>query len=454
MIRDTKYLIRILVLFIPLPFFWALFDQQGSRWTLQVLDMDMYLGDYLILPDQVQLINPFLILVLVPFFVFLVYPSVNKLIRFTALRKITCGFVLTGLSFMVCAIVQMEQEKYATPLPIEHEHGLRFINADSCDLNFDIGGMELGVKSNEASELIMLDIDDLVSVQYTDCSGAAQNISDLINAVDFVPEKATEVLVVPNSAAPLVFDMDIEKTEDCKIKLYAINTVGRNVSYTVGGEMYHIQAESKSDEVIMLEGRKETIEIGVQLFPWSVIDDSLDLEIGCSGIYTIVIEDDNTNPAWEITDINANVVSVGWIIPQYVVITCAEILVSITGLEFSYSQAPPSMKSVISAVWLFTVALGNVIVLIIAEARIFEQQSNEFFLFAGLVLAAGVVFAGLAYRYVLVDEAEFADEIIQEQEKARQKALLYKRQKEAKKTGQPINYLEMGEDDFEKPVKM
>ena len=57
------------------------------------------------------------------------------------------------------------------------------------------------------------------------------------------------------------------------------------------------------------------------------------------------------------------------------------------------------MKSVISAVWLLTVSIGNVIVLIIAESRIFEDQSNEFFLFAGLVLAAGVVFGFLAYRY-------------------------------------------------------
>ena len=56
-------------------------------------------------------------------------------------------------------------------------------------------------------------------------------------------------------------------------------------------------------------------------------------------------------------------------------------------------------------------------------------------------------------RYVLVDQAEFAEEIIQEKEKARKKALQYKRQKEAKKTGNPINYLEMDED-YEKPVKM
>ena len=47
---------------------------------------------------------------------------------------------------------------------------------------------------------------------------------------------------------------------------------------------------------------------------------------------------------------------------------------SVTGLEFSYSQAPTSMKSVLQACWLLTVAFGNVIVVVIAEARFFKSQ--------------------------------------------------------------------------------
>lgn len=38
---------------------------------------------------------------------------------------------------------------------------------------------------------------------------------------------------------------------------------------------------------------------------------------------------------------------------------------SVTGLEFSFTQAPESMKSVIQGCWLLTVAFGNVIVVII-----------------------------------------------------------------------------------------
>lgn len=66
-----------------------------------------------------------------------------------------------------------------------------------------------------------------------------------------------------------------------------------------------------------------------------------------------------------------------WLIPQYVVITAGEIMFSITGLEFSYSQAPTSMKSVLTAAFLLTTAIGNLIIVIIESAKIFERQVSN-----------------------------------------------------------------------------
>jgi POT family proton-dependent oligopeptide transporter len=51
--------------------------------------------------------------------------------------------------------------------------------------------------------------------------------------------------------------------------------------------------------------------------------------------------------------------SVTWQLAAYVVITAAEILVSITCLEFSYTQAPPQMKSLVMSLYLLSVSLGN-----------------------------------------------------------------------------------------------
>ena len=40
LIQDIKSLCKVLFMFLPLPVFWTLFDQQGSRWVLQAGEMD------------------------------------------------------------------------------------------------------------------------------------------------------------------------------------------------------------------------------------------------------------------------------------------------------------------------------------------------------------------------------------------------------------------------------
>ena len=50
---------------------------------------------------------------------------------------------------------------------------------------------------------------------------------------------------------------------------------------------------------------------------------------------------------------------VGWQLAAYVVLTSAEIMISIVGLEFSYTQAPRHMKSMVMSLFLFSVFIGN-----------------------------------------------------------------------------------------------
>lgn len=62
---------------------------------------------------------------------------------------------------------------------------------------------------------------------------------------------------------------------------------------------------------------------------------------------------------------HGKVMSVGWQILAYFLLTTAEILVYLTGLEYAYAQAPPSMKSTIMSFWLLTISLGNYFVSLI-----------------------------------------------------------------------------------------
>src|SRR5439155_4462374 len=51
--------------------------------------------------------------------------------------------------------------------------------------------------------------------------------------------------------------------------------------------------------------------------------------------------------------------SINWQLLAYVILTLGEAMVSITGLEFSYTQAPNTMKSSVMALWLFFIAVGE-----------------------------------------------------------------------------------------------
>ncbi|MBK1833839.1 POT family MFS transporter [Roseibacillus ishigakijimensis] len=52
--------------------------------------------------------------------------------------------------------------------------------------------------------------------------------------------------------------------------------------------------------------------------------------------------------------------NVGWQVLAYALLTASEVMVSIVALEFAYTQAPKTMKSMVMCFFLFAVALGNV----------------------------------------------------------------------------------------------
>ncbi len=95
-----------------------------------------------------------------------------------------------------------------------------------------------------------------------------------------------------------------------------------------------------------------------------------------------------TCDAWKDTsffriDYYANVpgrVSIWWQILAYLVLTTSEVLVSITALEFAYTQAPKRMKSIVMGLFLLTVTLGNAFVTIMTGAKdaMAEMLGGEF----------------------------------------------------------------------------
>ena len=82
-----------------------------------------------------------------------------------------------------------------------------------------------------------------------------------------------------------------------------------------------------------------------------------------------------------------NKVNVMWQFFPYLVMTMAEVMVSITGLEFAYTQAPRAMKSSVMSIWLLTVFFGNLITAYVAKINFFPIASTGYFMFFAILMA-------------------------------------------------------------------
>uniref|UniRef100_A0A8C2E8G9 Solute carrier family 15 member 1 n=1 Tax=Cyprinus carpio TaxID=7962 RepID=A0A8C2E8G9_CYPCA len=313
LIAQVKMVLKVLFLYIPLPMFWALFDQQGSRWTLQATTMDGNFGAFIIQPDQMQIVNPILIVIMVPIMDSAVYPLIKKChINFTPLRRMTVGMLLASLAFVAAALLQIQID--VTNICC------RFVNGFRSHLNFTIKSDNLG---------------------------------------PIAPLQGSGYLSVPHGKAN--FTIVNEEGQTC----HYILQLGFGSSYTV------------------------------------LIPSTFSFGESC------------TENIKAIQDIEPNGIHMAWQVIQYFLMTCGEVVFSVTGLDFSYAQAPSNMKSVLQAGWLLTVAVGNIIVLIVAEAGSLPDQWAEYVLFASLLVAVSIIFAVMAYFYTYMDpmeiEAKFMD---------------------------------------------
>jgi proton-dependent oligopeptide transporter, POT family len=113
---------------------------------------------------------------------------------------------------------------------------------------------------------------------------------------------------------------------------------------------------------------------------------------------------------------NGESVNIVWQVWAYLIITASEIMVSITALEFSYTQAPNNMKSIIMGIFLLSVTLGNLIAAGVnffirnADGTVKLVGADYYWFFTILMVIAGILFAIVARfykeeRYIQGEEA-------------------------------------------------
>lgn len=90
--------------------------------------------------------------------------------------------------------------------------------------------------------------------------------------------------------------------------------------------------------------------------------------------------------------------SITWQLLAYLLLTSAEVMVSVTCLEFSYTQAPQTMKSFVMALYFLSVAAGNLLTSAVnfliqnADGSSKLAGADYFWFFTGLMLVNAVLF--------------------------------------------------------------
>ncbi|XP_022167052.1 solute carrier family 15 member 1-like [Myzus persicae] len=413
-ISELRSALDVMYLLIPIPLFYTLFDQQGSRWTLQGTLMNGKIDflNWSIKPDQVHLINPLFVLVFIPLFNGVVYPILYKIGINTPLKKVTLGGLFAASSFVCAAVVQCIIIGQTSVLA-SNEGQLRIFN------NFDCGvAMSGSLVGNFSIEPL-----DVLHINY---SSAVFNETDVLS----INVEPTCQLLKTGTLKQRVFIvkggvsfylLTSKKHDDIELKylneLRKLRSGNSNlrISYSdnLSGKSITLRnTDNKLSDInnFQLPLNKNTNhEIPVGTYDIYLDNEHILVTIDLlpASVNELIFHQRfNHTTAKLITLENGKYIHILWQVPQTLFITIAEVMIVVTLLEFTFTQAPLSMKSFISAANLCTQAVGNLIIVIISKIGLFENQVHEYIFYVILVVLGVIIFMLMSskYKYKYVTE--------------------------------------------------
>jgi POT family proton-dependent oligopeptide transporter len=356
-----KVLQRIFGLFVLVMFFWAIFDQGASTWIFFANScMDLHMFGIKVDPDQVQAFNPVFILILLPLITLFVKYLQSRGIRVRPTDKMIVGFLLTAGCMGVMALAA--------------------ILAGKADLRPSSvrGSLDVSVEGKENVQWkgdVILTVEDAntISLTYTVKGPAAAEKTEKTEAdakadakkdkketwnitcdgdLKMMPSGDSMVLIVPDSS-------------DAKLKIVK-------------------PAEKKE------EGKKdEVVADGVGAIKVTPTTAAVDRWYPSAGklVKTTSTEkaEMKTTERWFVA--TRNQVSIWWQVLAYLVLTIAEVLISVTGLELAYTAAPKSMTGFVTACWLLTVGMANLFINASVTRLYTVMQPSAYFGMLGVTLA-------------------------------------------------------------------
>lgn len=107
-VSDTKTVVNILLVYLSLPIYWAVYVQQPSRWTFQAKRMDGDFGWFTIKPDQMIVCNSILSIAMIPVCNYVLYPLLARVGLKTYFHKMAIGGTLAAFSFIISGFLEIK----------------------------------------------------------------------------------------------------------------------------------------------------------------------------------------------------------------------------------------------------------------------------------------------------------------------------------------------------------
>ena len=383
-----KALLNLVPVYIFVAMFWALFDQTGSAWVLQAQNMDLEFAGVYWLPSQIQAVNLVMILIFIPLFSYVIYPAIDKVFPLTPLRKIAIGLFVTVFSFATSAYIdhQITGGQIVSSTSTSTTSGsrsVRILDEKTSNAGW-VSGDLTKMKVDEESELkpgfpqeIVIRLRERTAWEINQIGlNPATQLAEFFKAKGKEPAedeikacwaKEVEVLVAPDLKT--VGDKD------------SFQSVGM-LTFEQQDETQTIQFDATTAEYVKLR----------------ILSNHGGDIVSFGEVSVDSVDGQNVAASGELP-------SIAWQILAYAILTAAEVMVSITTLEFSYTQAPKKMKSFIMSLYLLSVTLGNLFTAAV-NWIIQDPDGNSrldgpsyYWFFTGTMLVSAVGFVVIAKKY-------------------------------------------------------
>lgn len=419
MSRDGLGVIAKLVpVYFFVAFFWALYDQTGAAWVQQAETMDRDFAGITWLESQVQAVNPALILLYIPIFTYAIYPAIHRIFPLTFIRKIAIGFFITVAAFALTAWTEQRiadaQEAFKPQ-----------VQAAFADKSIDLAATMSAAdeRGHESAAGTMKRLAGTPLLLFTKDALYAGGTQSTAKPLDFTmqgPGGTLRASVAAERSLGLVRQFILNAEDEAKdagakatgLQILIFSPVDQGgLLRAVAGSPFEEQARkgaSVAQVIAAVRGAAPGPEgmtrgqLGLLLAKLEGGLVFVGPEIGPSASISVVVTADGVPvkgvDLWSGAEGNqargadlaavsgpslvgavvqgavfvqgksvreSGVPNIAWQLLAFMIITAAEVMVSITCLEFSYTQAPPQMKSFVMGLFLLSVSAGNGIIFIV-----------------------------------------------------------------------------------------